>query len=359
MQLCVPTNWDPSLLDQLAGLPVQELFGCLAQTPVGSGRPRLVLPEVDQARAKQHVDDAHARGIGFNYLLNAPCMGTLEYDQSAHANLLEHLQWIDSIGVDAVTVTIPYLLRVIKRQFPRLRVKVSVIAQVNSVQMARFYEDLGADEINVDYMCNRDFRRLAALRGAVSSDLSLLVNDLCLYNCPYRNYHYCLTGHSSQADHPLQGAYFDFCMVSCTIEKLTHPEQLVRARWIRPEDLHHYERLGYSRFKLSGRNMSTAWIARAARAYAARTYPGNLGDILAGSIPEPSGSVHYRIDNRALDGFLEHYHSRDCAVDCASCGYCEGVARRAVTLPDPRTKPYVRSYEHLLDGAITSTLFRQ
>jgi collagenase-like PrtC family protease len=359
MQLSVPTNWDPALLDQLGGLPVYELFGALAQDPVGSGRARLILPQVEQAKARCHVEDAHARGFGFNYLLNAPCMGNMEYDKHTHANLLEHLAWIDAIGVDSVTVTMPYLLRIIKRQFPRLRVKVSVIAQINNVQIARAYAALGADEINIDYMCNRDFRTLEALRESVACEQTLLVNDLCLYHCPYRQYHYNLTGHSTQQGHPLRGAYFDFCMISCTIEKLTHTEQLIRARWIRPEDLEQYERMGFSRFKLSGRNMSTAWIARLAKAYAARRYHGNLGDLLSGSIPEPSGSVHFNIDNQKLEGFLEHFRVQDCAKDCNACGYCEAVAARVVTIPDHRTTQYVRAYEHLLDSLESSEPLRQ
>lgn len=345
------------MLARLQGLPIYELFGSLPQTPVGSGRARLILPQVSEDEARRHVEAAHAAGFGFNYLLNAPCMGNMEFDKAAHRALLDHLSYVDSMGVDSVTVAIPYLLRLIKRQFPRLHVKVSVIAQVNSVQMARAYEDLGADEINVDYMSNRDFRALVALREQVSCELTLLANDLCLYRCPYRQYHYNLTGHSTQLDHPLNSAYFDFCMVSCTIEKLTHPDQLIRARWIRPEDLVHYERLGFNRFKLSGRNMSTDWIARAANAYAARAYVGNLGDLLAGSIPEPSGSVHYCIDNAGLTGFLEHYRTHDCARGCDRCGYCSTVASRVATIPDKRTERYVRSYQHLLDSLIESTPF--
>lgn len=359
MRLSIPTNWDPALLDSVAQLPVSELFGCLAQTPVGSGRPRLVLPNVDEAGARAHIEAARAKGIGFNYVLNAPCMGNMEYDKAAHGALLEHLAWIDGLGVEAVTVTIPYLLRIIKRQFPRLKVKISVISHVNTVAMARQFEDLGADEINIDYMINRDFRRLQAIRKAVSCDLCLLVNDVCLYQCPYRQYHYNLTGHSTQKDHQLQGVYVDFCMISCTIEKLTHTEQLIRARWIRPEDLKRYEELGFGRFKVSGRNMPSAWIARAARAYAECGYAGNLGDLLSGSIPEPSGRVHYRIDNQQLDGFLDHFATRDCAAaDCTTCGYCRQVAERAVTIPDPRTDRYVRSYQHLLDSLVSSELYK-
>jgi collagenase-like PrtC family protease len=355
LRLSVPTNWDPALLEGLVGFPVGELYGSLAQAPVGSGRPRVALPHVDQEQARAHIAAVQARGIGFNYVLNASCMGNMEFDKAGHRALLDHLAWIDGMGVDAVTVTMPYLLRIIKHRFPRLKVKVSVIAHVNSLQMARALQDLGADEINVDYMLNRDLRQLAAMRKALSCELSLLVNDLCLYQCPYRQYHYNLNGHSTQKDHPLQGSFLDFCIISCTVEKLTHPDQLIRARWIRPEDLQRYQDLGFERFKLSGRNMTSAWISRAVRAYAGRSYAGNLGDIL---IPDPNGQVHYRIDNGKLDGFLDHFASRDCAAsDCATCAYCRKVAERAVTIPDPRTQRYLRSYQHLLESLVNSEPF--
>jgi hypothetical protein len=50
MRLSVPTNWDPALLAGLAGFPVGELYGSLAQAPVGSGRPKVALPQVDQGQ---------------------------------------------------------------------------------------------------------------------------------------------------------------------------------------------------------------------------------------------------------------------------------------------------------------------
>jgi collagenase-like PrtC family protease len=219
--------------------------------------------------------------------------------------------------------------------------------------------ELGADEINIDYMCNRDFRLLSALRQAVPCELSLLANDLCLYQCPYRQYHYNLVGHAGQEGHPLGGEYFDFCQVSCTTEMLSRPEQLIRARWIRPEDLRHYERLGFAKFKLSGRQMPTAWIARMVRAYAARSHRGNLGEILSGATTSPGRDLRFHIANDQLDGFLEHFRTRDCARDCTACDYCKTVAARAVSIPDQNTARCIRAYEHALDNLASSSLFQE
>ena len=56
----------------------------------------------------------------------------MEYQREGNKKIIEHIAWIDSIGVDAVTVTIPFLLQIIKKQFPRLKVKISSFARVNT-----------------------------------------------------------------------------------------------------------------------------------------------------------------------------------------------------------------------------------
>ncbi|MBN1760166.1 MAG: U32 family peptidase [Chitinispirillaceae bacterium] len=355
-----PTIWSNDLLDYYASLPVHEVFGSLPFGPVGSGRAMFTLPKVDKRRAEEHIAYARTRGIAFNYILNAPCLGNMEFDAITHRKLIDYLSWIESTGAESVTVTIPYLIRIIKEQFPRLRVKISVIAGVNNVQALRAFERLGADEINIDYMSNRDFGSLAVLRDTASVDLTLLANDLCLYHCPYRQYHYNLVGHSTQENHFLDGAYFDFCMISCTIDKYSRPEEIIRARWIRPEDLSRYGALGFTRFKLSGRNMSSEWLRRMVGAYATRSYNGNLADLLSGTSFDARGTVHYYIDNKALDGFLDHFSDlQSCSTSCVSCGYCKQVADRVITFTPGKSKLFLNSCRMLLEGLSNGTVFEQ
>lgn len=386
MKFSVACNWDPALLDGLSPYPVQELFGSLDATPVGGGRPSLVLGSISREKAAQYVNAVHQRGWEFNYLLNSPCMGNMEYERETHHRLLEHLEWMCGIGVDAVTVSIPYLLEIVKRQFPQLRAKVSVIAHVNTVARARHFEALGADELMLDYMSNRDFRFLREVRRAVGCDLSLLANDMCLYQCPYRTYHYNLCGHASQQDHPLDGFYVDYCLLSCVVDKLRSPTELIKARWIRPEDLARYEELGYRTFKLSGRRMSTAWLVRSVRAYAERRYDGNLMEIVDGVTPGVDPDVHspqYEkmlnprhapqserlnalgalfpvkpvVENRLLDGFLPFFEAQDCATACGTCTYCDEVAAKAVHSDERELARYVGALEDLRDDLVTSRLF--
>jgi collagenase-like PrtC family protease len=315
---------------------------------------------VGEAEVCEHVKRAHESGLKFNYVLNAPCMGGNEYQKDAHARIIDHLAWIDSIGVDSVTVSIPYLLGIIKHRFPRLQTKISVIAQVNSVQTARFYENLGADEINIDYMANRDFEALEAIRKAVSCELTLLVNDICLFGCPFRQSHYNLLGHASQEQSSNKSDYPDYNWVSCLTTILSQPTELIRSRWIRPEDLVHYEQIGINKFKLSGRNMPMEWIGRAAAAYANRRYDGNLGDILVGSTIAPhTKTPRFRIDNNQLDGFIDFFQGRRCSTTCNTCNYCEKVAKRAASILEPEGNARcVTTYKQLLHTLVSDSLIQ-
>ena len=70
MRLSVATNWDPKLIEPLSKLgTVEEIFGVLPTTAVGSGRPGSSLPKVSAEQAEEYIALTHSRGIEFDYLL--------------------------------------------------------------------------------------------------------------------------------------------------------------------------------------------------------------------------------------------------------------------------------------------------
>jgi collagenase-like PrtC family protease len=279
IQFTVPTNWDPKLIEELTKFPVVDVYGSLDKTPIGSGRPASILPKISEATVADHVKLVHEKKMKFSYVLNAPCMGNMEYDSEFHKQILEHLQWIQNIGADGVIVTTPFLIALLKEQFPKLKIRVSTIAHVNSVNRAKFFEQLGVSEITPDVMINRDFKTLEKMRKAVKCELVLLVTDGCLYQCPFRYYHYNMMGHASQLN---ASFHIDFPILNCSMIKFSNPTEVVKSRWVRPEDLSHYEAIGINHFKLGGRRLPADWIIRAVTAYSSRKYEGNLIDIIEG-----------------------------------------------------------------------------
>ncbi len=419
MELSVPTNWDDDLLDSLQGFPVGDLYGQPDDSPTGGGRPRYLQDRVGKKRVAAHLRKIRDSGWGFTALLNAPCLDNREYQSSFRRSLMDWVGWMRGAGATGVTVTVPLLAEAIKQRYPDLRVKVSVIAHVGTVPRAQAWRALGVDEIAVDFNANRDLRRLEALRGAVDCDLSLLVNDLCLLDCPFRHYHYNLVGHASQADHPTDGFVVDYCFLRCHRRKVQQPFELLRSPWIRPEDLGAYEAIGYRRFKLAGRTKSTPAILRMVRAYASRGYQGNLLDLLEGTSRDTStvsfsalralmdvapsllgkglaalgrvpagtptpGPAHFAtllarlpsraredllaayvelmrmseavvIDNQQLDGFLEGFAARRCGEDCGSCDHCERYAARSITVDRARVDAIAERLDRVLRGVISGS----
>lgn len=374
MQLLVPTNWDPDLISPLSKLEADvQIYGVLPTSTIGSGGsgPDNVRMAADQA--EEYIEQAHSAGLKFDYILNAPSMSNMEWDENTHQELLMHLNWISSIGADSVTVTIPYLVELIKRQFPQLKIRVSTIAHVNSVARAKLFESLGADSITLDINVNRDFTVLKAIRDAVSCELTVLLNNLCLYQCPYEYYHHDGLGHASQSYNPAGGCYVDYCVLRCTLDRLCDISQVIKCRWVRPEDIHVYEDIGIDMFKISGRSMPSERILHAARAYSSRHYQGNLYDIMNVITPKlgfinsalPGGQNNgigalpkFYIDNQALEGFIDFFRKQNCLSGCAHCDYCQRIAGKVIQFDRDEVNEYVATLNASLDNLSSSKMFK-
>jgi collagenase-like PrtC family protease len=324
-------------------------------------------------QAEEYIERAHAAGLKFDYILNAPSMGNMEWDENTHRELLEHLRWITSIGVDSVTVAMPYLIELIKRQFPQLEVRVSTIAHVGSVARAKLFESLGADSITLDFHINRDFTVLKAIRNAVNCELTVLLNNLCLYQCPYEYYHHDSLEHASQRNNPLHGYYVDYCVIRCTLDRLYDVSQTIKCRWVRPEDVHVYEEIGIDMVKISGRSMSTERILNAANAYSARHYQGNLYDILNvitpkidfsdSALPGVQNNVigtppKFYIDNQALEGFIDFFKKQNCLSGCGRCDYCQRIASEVVQFDREEVDEYMAMLNSSLGNLSSSRIFK-
>jgi hypothetical protein len=189
----------------------------------------------------------------------------------------------------------------------------------------------------------------------------------------------------------------DYCYLHCTAQKLREPERFLMADWVRPEDLVHYEKLGYDSFKLSGRNMPTDALVSRLKAYFQRRYDGNLLDLIqdfghAGKPGRPAQTLWGRvgniltwlrysaprrltsvqrlwrlsrkrgflaapelpapvmIDNRALDGFLEPIMAMGGCRNrtCAECRYCHDVAPKAVRVSEGSRQAILADQEPLV-----------
>jgi len=377
MKLTIPANYDCGLVPELSRYPVTEVYGKLPGDLVGGGRPSYIGTPLDMSALGRYVAVLQRHRIEFNYLLNSSCQGNREWTRSWQKRFMRLLDQLGNVGIRTVTVSTPFLLEVIKARFPQFKVKVGIFAQIDTPRRARFWENLGADAINLEsFSINRDFERLSAIRAAVRCDLQLIANHCCLPNCPMQSYHQNGFAHSSDGSRTL---FLDYCLLRCTQMRLEDPSLFIKAGWIRPEDISRYEALGYTTFKLIERGMPSEELLKRVAAYSARRFEGNLAElVLSYCFKQPvrrsrfwllryffkpfqlspgklwpllelvrsQGMLFPRqdapitIDAAQIPAdFLETFRHRDCASrDCGSCDYCEEIGHRAV-----RIEPEFRS----------------
>jgi collagenase-like PrtC family protease len=400
MNLSVAHTFEPGIIARLAQFPeVKEIYGKLDRDCVGGGRSSYTLRRTSLSRLGESIKDAHAHGIAFNYLINAANLAGIEQTRAGQRKIRALLDRIDESGADGVTVSTPYLLRLVKNAHPRLKTRVGVFAVIDGAEKARQWENLGADTLCVSAIaCNRNFNRLRAIRSAVRCNLELLVNACCLPGCAYELTHMNMLSQSSRKGDRLGGFCLDYCFLHCSERRLADPANFVKAVWIRPEDVGSYEEIGYTWFKIVERSCPGDLLARRVQAYAERSFDGNLYELVApvaqikrelgaswlqrirmtATLARPwlvkmralllmkrfaesalfgtfaQGSTPVFIDNRALDGFLDGVRSRDCdSLSCESCGYCRMVAERAVTVEQHYREKTLALAARLDDGLIS------
>ena len=387
MRLTVPANYDPAILPLLKKYDAVELYGKLPFDITGGGRPTSMSTPLSRRALAGYINEVHRQGLEFNYLLNAACFGNAEWTRRFHREVDRLLTWLTDLRVETLTIAAPYLVQIVKKRFPHFKIKVGIYAQVDTVKRAKYWEDLGCDAINLEsFSINRDFETLAKIRSAVKADLVLIANHFCQPNCPYQIQHQNGHAHASGLNPTF---YIDYPLMQCQKNRLTHKELFISSGWIRPEDIARYESLGYTTFKLLERNIPSDALVERAKAYHERKWEGNLADLLlsfgfASRPPKWSpwhmlkafrfwkmplglasdalrfmkgqGMLLYTqtknpivIDSAAIPAnFLDRFQKGHCNQrECVDCGYCAGIADKAVTIDTKFLGEILPVYERL------------
>lgn len=390
MKLRVSTNWDNALMEEFQGTCVEEVYGKLPSDVIGGVRPAFLLPQINREEAAEHIKKAHEKGIRFNYLINTMCLNNVHYSRDGYRAIVELLEWIGKTGVDVVTVGFPYMIRLVQEVLPGMKIKASSVCRINSVPKAKQYEDFGVDEIIIDENINRDFDTLTAIRKALNCELELIANPCCLHDCPHQLAHVAHDGHASQ-DHSMNNyCYLQFPYYNCTMKKFTDPVEIIKARWIRPEDLKVYEAIGYHKFKIVERFKRTDVLASTVAAYEQRRFDGNLIDILTLTNPnvylkpdmeyfnkpehvnvpmiaQVGGLMDFAlrdfiyIDNRKLDGFIEFFQQNDTCrnKDCSQCGYCRKVFEKSTRFDATEAEMRRKGFESFIQAMLNGDVFAE
>ncbi|MCR4441810.1 MAG: U32 family peptidase [Peptococcaceae bacterium] len=408
-------NFDKQVIDVISTYGDFEwVYGKMNHDVVGGGRPSIRLPILSWKELADYIEYCHRHNIKFNYLLNALCLGGMEFQKSFHQEVVELLKRISSIKADGVTIASPYLCEIIKNQFPHLYVSVSIYNKVQTLTQLQYWKMLGADEVTMFHTVNRDFKKLKQMMKYAklhNITIRLIANNSCLHECPFHANHAVTHAHGSKDDAKTRLFHVDYQILNCNLLKIKDPSRIVSSEWIRPEDIHYYEELsqevGYDRLtlKLTERGRTTEWLLRVAEAYHHRSYRGNLLDIVNfvgkgnfyGKLHdehlwkqiEEEGyneelfrnyreSIFYTLpylDNTKLDNFLkffiDHYQcdskmcdesdydskTPDDYLSGETCSYCRVWAKKALSIDPEERKRIIGRAEKALDDVNSSRLF--
>jgi len=382
VQLSIPANYDIGLISRLKKYPVEEVYGKLPWDFVGGGRPSYMAGRLSLARLSEYVAALRRNDIEFNYLLNSACLGNREWSRSWQKKLNRLLTELAAMGVTRLTVSSPYLLERIRSAFPYFYIRAGIFAQIDTPSRARFWEDLGANMLTLEsFSINRDFKRLRAIRKAVSCSLQLIANHPCLPNCAMQSYHQNTFAHASNGDKSL---FIDYCFLRCTLLRLKDPSLFLKAAWIRPEDIAEYESLGFTKFKLLERDIPSEALIRRVDSYSRRQSPDDLAELLiphgfedeaprssvwllkyffkprdinplrlrelrvlsnkAGMLA-PLGRKIVEIKSSELPAdFIRQVQNAPCP-DCKKCDLCSQLAERAVVFDEPARQDLIGRLE--------------
>jgi len=308
---------------------VREVYFPWPEEP--SGRPVLGYGENDDSAAICDVlhDELVALkegGLRLDLLLNSNCYGEMSMSASLESHIIEIIGILSSWGTkpEIVTAASPFVARTVKRVFPEIETRASVNMRLITLQAFKYLSPW-FDSYYLGRDIQRDLdevRRFSDWCRAHGKKLGILANSGCLRNCPWQTYHDNLIAHSAEALKVKSAKDFNPHLCWTMYSDRKNLPEILKATWVRPEDLHRYEGL-VDFVKLATRQHGMPRIV--IDAYTRGKFDGSLLDLL-----EPGFSPAFRpsiIDNSA---FPDDWADRvgKCGRDCGDCGYCEQVFKK-------------------------------
>ena len=335
LEFSVPYNNDPETLKEILRLKkhnknsIREIYLSGPHQYSGSGRRS---PEIKIDELIQVVDKIHKEGIRINLIFNPTCEGSDWYSTDIVASKMEYIRKLhEEHGVEAITIANPIYIKEVRKRFPDMEICASVLGDIDCLQRAILYKKAGANVITPDININRNLKLLKKIKEATNTELRLMVNEGCLYKCPFRKFHFNYTSHrSKELEFNGDDSFADFLSECLSVFSNDH-SQVLKSCWIRPEDVSKYSEIT-SFFKIVGRNMPKSMVVRTTKAYLEESWGGDLLDLMAASLKRFSLAYGAYLDNKGLgeEKFFEKVTS--CDRNCNQCNYCLELAKKLIKL---------------------------
>lgn len=335
-------------------IKVDEVYGNIKESTLGSGRKYFGLPEVSKEQIIKYINFAKKNNIKFNYTINASCLQNREYKMESRDEILYQLAELIECGVEHVTIALPSLIEIIAKEFPQLKVTVSVITGIDTLsKMETFCK---YDNVKNMYIHERIYRNIPLLESLTqvahlyNKKVGLIANSFCLSECPYRQYHYNYGAHSISGT----GIIPEYYGYKCALIKFADKRNILTMPWIRPDDIDKYINIGIDRFKISGREMQNAGanMNKVVSIYNSKAFQGNLAELFT-CFSKSTYSEVYNIKNSAeLDHYLQEVleGKNICNKEgCSKCNKCD-AALKSIEINVDNLNKWSGIFENELDN---------
>lgn len=356
----VGCNFDFALIDKAHQLNekykgkarIKEWFGSDSSHADTAARPNWRLQDIDEQHLKDFVKRSSDAGIVFNWTMNSINPYGTKIELVNHKKeIQDFVKRLEDIGVYRITFANPMLAMFI-REVSNIELEASCILHIDAVtQMKYLHETLGVNKFCNNLMKNRDKNFLInAAKYCNENDciVEILANEFCYNNgvdhngmnyaapCIYRDSCYICHGSCKTKEETM--SYNNYPMQFCMgARESGEHEGWLRSRWVRPEDIEKYNKLGIYYWKVSGRTGTTEYISKVTEDYMRGSHEGNLlslwkplETIYNGKTEiEQNQNLKNFVDNKKLDGFIDHWLEPENGFYCEdqicgqTCTWCK------------------------------------
>lgn len=306
-KIIIPCHWDREVIKSIKkqtedkkDIIINEVYGSMANGIIPHGRSSKSVPKVTKKYIEDFILFLRKNDFSFVYLLNSP----FHFESNSQKNkVIKYLDWIVyTLKVNTVTISSYELMKFVRNRYPNLNIYISTIAGVSKADQLDKYINIRPSRVILHHDANRNFsdlKKIIEKTKNLNIETELMLTESCLRRCPNRKAHY---EYFKKINNKKDTGFH----TSCNTLKFTYPRELLKANFIRPEDIKYYEDLGIHNFKITGRSKPAEWLPKVTNAYLNRIYNGNLIRLL-GIDPSIKAEDFIEIKNKSLYGFLEKF----------------------------------------------------
>ncbi len=309
MKFILNGDYDNQLIDKILRkkFPVTHYIVYVPQNSIGSSS--IVLPKSLPTWAEFEDFIAHLKQAEITPIaqIDSTCQGNFEAHAEQFRANIKLMEQLKHLGIKEVVVSSPNNVGFIRAKFPDMKIYLSYSQLVTSMNRARIFFELGADTIILHPDIARNLNALknflllpSKMEQSQEFDFILPLNLGCDWGCIQWYYHHNLQSHrtmsspitENQANLSNVENEFDYPLLYCWKKRLLDPKRILKACWISPVDVNHYEELGYKNFLLFINGMDSSESIAMIDAYIKKTIDRSFNEFL--QIPHPYGDYWFK-----------------------------------------------------------------